>query len=55
MTDPTPHTPDVAEEAVWLAMAALDGIDDRPLAEHVDAFERVHAVLGEALADRDVA
>ncbi len=33
------------------AMAGLEGLEDRPLAEHVDAFERVHAALGEALAD----
>jgi hypothetical protein len=32
------------------AMAALDGLADRPLAEHVEVFERVHAALGEALA-----
>jgi hypothetical protein len=31
-------------------MAALDGLADRPLAEHVEVFERVHAALGEALA-----
>ena len=37
-------------EAVARAMAGLDGMAERPLAEHVDAFERVHAALGEALA-----
>lgn len=37
-------------EAVARAMAGLDGVADRPLAEHVEAFERVHAALGEALA-----
>jgi hypothetical protein len=31
-------------------MGALDGLDDRPLAEHVEVFERVHAALGEVLA-----
>jgi hypothetical protein len=31
-------------------MVGLDGLGDRPLAEHVEAFERVHAALGEALA-----
>jgi hypothetical protein len=31
-------------------MAALDVLDERPPAEHVEAFERVHAALGEALA-----
>ena len=43
MIDPRP--------AVASAMAALDDLADRPLAEHVEAFERVHAALGEALAD----
>jgi hypothetical protein len=31
-------------------MAGLDGLSERPLGEHVAAFERVHAALGEALA-----
>jgi hypothetical protein len=31
-------------------MGALDALADRPLAEHVEVFERVHAALGEALA-----
>lgn len=35
---------------VAAAMVGLDGLADRPLAEHVDAFERVHVALGEALA-----
>jgi hypothetical protein len=37
--------------AVDAAMADLDAVADRPVAEHVAAFERVHAALGEALAD----
>jgi hypothetical protein len=40
-------TPD---EAVGAALAGLDGLADRPLAEHVAAFEQVHAALGAALA-----
>jgi hypothetical protein len=39
------------EEAVDAALAALDGIADRPLAEHVAVFEQVHAALGSALSD----
>jgi hypothetical protein len=35
--------------AVTRAMAGLEGLDDRPLAQHVEAFERVHTALGEAL------
>lgn len=36
---------DVAE-----ALADLDGLAQRPPAEHVEAFERVHAALGDALS-----
>ena len=39
------------EEAVDIALAALDGLADRPLAEHVAVFEQVHAALGAALSD----
>lgn len=51
----TAATPPETASAVQSAMAALDGIGDRPLGEHVEAFERVHDVLGEALADQGVA
>ncbi|WP_214407510.1 hypothetical protein [Pseudonocardia lacus] len=57
MTVPKPGPPPVAQArpadprlAVERAMTALDGLADRPLAEHVAVFERVHAALGEALA-----
>jgi hypothetical protein len=36
--------------AVDAALAGLDGLDDRPLAEHVAVFERIHSALGDALA-----
>jgi hypothetical protein len=36
--------------AVEDAMATLDAVSARPAAEHVAAFEAVHAALGEALA-----
>ncbi|MFC4948999.1 hypothetical protein [Pseudonocardia sp. GCM10023141] len=48
-SDPRPAPPD-PRVAVADAMAALDALGDRPPAEHVEAFERVHAALGEALA-----
>jgi hypothetical protein len=32
------------------AMAALDGLAERPLGEHVEVFERIHTALGDALA-----
>jgi len=57
MTVPKPGPPPSAparpadpRQAVERAMAALDGLADRPIAEHVAVFERVHAALGEALA-----
>jgi hypothetical protein len=56
MTVPKPGPPPSAPRPVDTrrdverAMAALDGLADRPLAEHVEVFERVHAALGEALA-----
>jgi hypothetical protein len=46
-SDPHGPTPD---EAVGSALAGLDGLADRPLAEHVAVFEQVHAALGAALA-----
>ena len=53
MTVPTPGRPPHPadpQQVVADAMAALDGLAERPLAEHVEVFERVHAALGEALA-----
>ena len=41
--------PDPAE-IVGRAMAGIEGLAERPVAEHVVAFEQVHAALGEALA-----
>ena len=43
------------EEAVDAALTALDGLADRPLAEHVAVFEQVHDALGRALADGSLA
>lgn len=57
MTAPVPGPPPQPSsspvdpsDVVGRAMAGLDGLAERPLAEHVAAFERVHAALGEALA-----
>jgi hypothetical protein len=49
-----PAAPDSAE-AVDGATAALAGLADRPLAEHVAVFERIHVALGDALAAGAVA
>lgn len=43
------------EEALDTALAALDGLADRPLAEHVAVFEQVHDALGSALSDGGLA
>jgi len=45
--DPPPPAPG---EAIAQAMAALEELEGRPPGEHVEAFERVHAALGDALA-----
>lgn len=56
MTAPLPGPPPSGiqpvspAELVGGALAGLDVLAERPLAEHVAAFERVHAALGEALA-----
>ena len=46
---PGPALPEL-RAAVHGALSGLDGLDGRPLAEHVVAFERVHAALGDALS-----
>jgi hypothetical protein len=53
MTVPTPGPPPRPADpldAVQRAVAALDGLADRPLGEHVEAYERVHTALSDALA-----
>ncbi len=47
--DPRVASPDPGA-VVARAMAGLDGLGERPLADHVEVFERVHAARGEALA-----
>ena len=42
--------PGSAEPAVEQALAELEGLADRPLAEHVAVFERLHTALHDALA-----
>lgn len=44
--DPRPPDPAIL---VARAMTGLDGLDERPLAEHVAAFERMHTALIDAL------
>jgi hypothetical protein len=42
-----------SESAVSRAIAQLDGLAERPLAEHPDVYQRVHEALQGALADID--
>ena len=49
-SDPRGPQPERLRADVDTAMAGLEGLDARPLAEHVEAFERVHAALGAVLA-----
>jgi len=39
------------DEVVDESLEALDGLENRPLREHVAAFESVHASLQDRLAD----
>lgn len=54
---PGPATPATAspraDSRVSQAIALLDGLADRPLAEHPDAYQQVHEALQGALADID--
>ena len=53
MTVPVPGPPPRPADplaAVERAVANLEGLSERPLAEHVEAFERVHTALSDALA-----
>ena len=40
-------------ETVNDALCLLDGLEERPVAEHVDVFDTVHRTLQDALATLD--
>jgi hypothetical protein len=40
-------------QEIEAALAGLDGLDGRPTAQHVPAFERLHGALTEALSAID--
>jgi hypothetical protein len=42
-------------EQVERALELLDGLDDKPVAEHVEVFDQVHRSLQDALATLDEA
>ena len=45
-----PPRPADPREGVHHALAPLDTLDGRPLAEHVEVFEHLHTALSDALA-----
>jgi hypothetical protein len=45
-----PPRPVDPQQRVQRALTALDGLDGRPLAEHVAAFDDLHTALSDALA-----
>lgn len=55
-TTPTPvardedRAPDREQDPVAAVLVTLDGLDERPVAEHVAVFERAHESLRRALA-----
>lgn len=51
---PPPNSAPVTnDEAIDAAVAGLDGLDQLPLADHVDRFDTVHIALTAALASID--
>ena len=52
---PGPPPQDRAASAVAEALQRLDGLQDRPVAEHVEVFDGVHRALQDALASLDEA
>jgi hypothetical protein len=43
------------QDLVEQARVLLDGLEERPVAEHVEVFDRVHRTLQDALASLDEA
>jgi hypothetical protein len=48
-----PQSADVAVERIAEQLAVLDTIAERPLSEHADAYQQIHAALQGALAEID--
>lgn len=46
----TPGDPAVAVDSISTALSGLEGLDERPVQEHVERFENVHAALTDALS-----
>lgn len=45
------QTPSTGDDAVDEALTALDGLDARPVVEHVAVFDAVHGALADRLAE----
>ena len=50
---PAPELSEVTPPGVLRALARLDELDQRPVAEHVELFDGVHRLLQDALATLD--
>lgn len=50
---PVPGPPPDATAAVDAAVAELDGLDEFPVADHVERFDAVHVALTTALSGID--
>lgn len=45
------ESPVTGDDAVDAALTALEGLDERPVREHVRVFEAVHGALADRLAE----
>ena len=45
------EVPSTGDPAVDAALTTLEGLDDRPVREHVKMFEAVHGALADRLAE----
>ena len=45
------ETPVTGDHAVDAALTTLQGLDERPVREHVRVFEQVHGALADRLAE----
>lgn len=45
------ETPATGDHAVDAALTTLEGLEDRPVREHVRVFELVHGALADRLAE----
>lgn len=53
MDENTTDLSTTGDPAVDTALTELDGVDDRPVREHVAVFDAVHAALSDRLAETE--